>query len=99
MKYAGNQSIQSPLTRNPDHMGQLPYISLGNLKSFCEAYNIQINLIMKPDQIKVKVIQIDRATGLQSKSQSLTIDNNMIVEKFTLDNLNRMIRGVLAEVY
>lgn len=96
------QFQNAPMPQMPNQMmdrGQLPYITMEDLKSLCETYNVQLNLMIKPDQIKIKAIKIDRNTGLQSKSQSASIDNNEIAMSFTIQNINRLIRNVLTDVF
>jgi hypothetical protein len=96
-----NGQFQNGMAPSPQfkNKGQLPFITMDNLKSLCETYNVQLNLIIKPDQIKIKAIKLDRTTGLQSKSQSATINDNEIAATFTIDNINRLIRNVLTDVF
>jgi hypothetical protein len=82
-----------------EHMGQLPFITLQDLKILSEQYSVQFNFIFKPNQIRLKVISINPITGLQIKSQSEIINNFDIPDRLTIDAINRLIRNVTTQVY
>jgi hypothetical protein len=86
-----------PVSGQP--VNQLQFINMETIKAMCESYNVQLNFIFKPNQIRIKAIKLHPVTGLQVKSHSIVISNERINQDLNITTLNRLIRNVTVEVF
>jgi hypothetical protein len=89
----------SPTYPGQYQIGQLPLINLGYLKSLCDNNNIQMNFILRPDQIELKFSRIDPYTNLLNKSEKHIIKNKDIANQFSARGIELIINNLLLDVY
>jgi hypothetical protein len=76
----------------------LSSFNLSYIKQLCDYYNVQINFIIKPDQLQLRVYRIDKGTGTLSKSEK-RVFKNQDIGKFSPSFLEMIIRNVISDWY
>jgi hypothetical protein len=79
--------------------GELPYITLYEIKSLCERNNIQLNIIFKPGSIQLKFIRLNPITNKQEKSEIRTYSNKEISTHCTRAAINLIINNLMTDVF